>query len=63
MNRNPGRIDRVARIVVGFALLSLAFVGPHPWFGLVGLIPLVTGLVELCPLYRLVGLRTCPVQR
>lgn len=63
MNRNPGRIDRVARIVVGLALLSLAFVGPHPWFGLVGLIPLVTGLVELCPLYRLVGLRTCPVQR
>jgi len=63
VNRNVGAIDRFVRIVLGLALLSLVFVGPHPWFGLVGLVPLVTGLVGFCPLYRLFGLRTCPVQR
>jgi hypothetical protein len=26
-------------------------------------VPLLTGLVGFCPLYRLVGLNTCPVPR
>jgi hypothetical protein len=58
MKRNEGTIDRALRIVLGLALLSLIFVGPHTWFGLVGLVPLVTGFVGFCPLYRLVGMRT-----
>ena len=60
MHRNEGTIDRGIRVVVGLALLSLLFVGPHTWFGLVGLVPLVTGLVGFCPLYRVLGMRTCP---
>jgi len=60
MTRNEGIADRTVRIVLGLALLSLMFVGPHTWLGLIGLVPLLTGLVGYCPLYRLVGLRTCP---
>ncbi|MEY4512610.1 MAG: hypothetical protein RLZZ450_4732 [Pseudomonadota bacterium] len=60
MTHNAGTIDRAIRIVVGLALLSLIFVGPHTWFGLVGLVPLATGAAGFCPLYRLLGLRTCP---
>jgi hypothetical protein len=59
MTRNEGTLDRAVRIVLGLALLALVFVGPKTWLGLVGLIPLITGLVGFCPLYRLVGIRTC----
>lgn len=55
---NEGRVDRVARVVLGVALLALVFVGPKTWIGWFGLVPLVTGLVGFCPLYRLLGLRT-----
>ena len=58
MKRNEGTLDRVVRVVLGLALLSLVFVGPQSWLGLVGIVPLVTGLVGFCPLYRLVGTST-----
>ncbi len=63
MSRNEGAVDRVVRVVLGIALLALVFVGPKTWIGLVGLVPLVTGLVGFCPLYQLVGIRTCPASR
>ncbi|HEY8089327.1 MAG TPA: DUF2892 domain-containing protein [Polyangiaceae bacterium] len=59
MTRNEGTLDRVVRIVLGLALLALVFVGSGTWIGLVGIVPLVTGLVGFCPLYRLLGIRTC----
>lgn len=63
MNLNEGTLDRTIRIVVGIALLSLTFVGPRTMLGLVGIVPLLTGIVGFCPLYALVGIRTCPLQR
>jgi len=60
MNRNEGTLDRTIRIVLGLALLALVFVGPRSWLGLVGLVPLLTGVVGFCPLYRLIGIRTSP---
>jgi hypothetical protein len=59
MMRNEGMIDRGLRIVIGLGLLSLVFVGPHTLLGLIGVIPLATGLVGFCPLYRLLGISTC----
>jgi hypothetical protein len=58
---NEHGIDRTLRVVVGLALLSLVFVGPHTLWGLVGLVPLTTGLVGSCPAYTLFGLKTVPV--
>jgi hypothetical protein len=55
---NEGKIDRVARVLLGIALLTLVFVGPKTWLGWFGLIPLATGLVGICPLYRLIGVKT-----
>ncbi len=63
MTLNEGTLDRVIRVVLGLALLSLAFVGPKTWVGLVGIVPLLTGIVGFCPLYRLVGVRTRPAAR
>lgn len=58
MNQNEGSIDRVLRVLVGSVLLSLVFFGPHTWLGLLGIVPLLTGIVGVCPLYRVLGLST-----
>ena len=63
MIRNEGTIDRGARIVLGLILLSLVFIGPQSLWGLVGLIPLTTGLAGFCPLYRLLGISTCSIKQ
>jgi hypothetical protein len=57
MQKNVGTIDRVLRVVLGVVLLVLVYAGPARWWGLVGLIPLATGLVSFCPLYTLLGIR------
>ncbi|NBB69786.1 MAG: DUF2892 domain-containing protein [Alphaproteobacteria bacterium] len=56
---NVGNIDRILRIVVGLALLALVVVGPQTPWGLIGLIPLATGLARKCPAYKLLGMNTC----
>lgn len=58
MVRNEGTIDRNLRVLSGIAVLSLTVLGPKTLWGLLGLIPLVTGLVGFCPLYRLLGIST-----
>ncbi len=60
---NIGTLDRAIRIVLGLALISLTFVGPHTSLGLLGLVPLATGLVGFCPLYRLLRLSTVPASK
>ena len=59
MNRNVGGIDRVLRISVGLALISLVFIGPQSPWGWVGIVPLATGLLGWCPAYLPFGLKTC----
>lgn len=60
---NEGTLDRVIRVVVGLGILSLAFIGPKTPLGYLGLVPLLTGLVGFCPLYRLLGVNTCGVPK
>ena len=45
MTLNVGGADRFLRIAVGIVLLALVVVGPKTWWGLLGIIPLATGLV------------------
>jgi hypothetical protein len=59
LEKNIGNVERIIRVVLGLVLISLAFVGPaNPWF-LLGLIPLLTGLLGTCPPYQLFGINTC----
>jgi hypothetical protein len=64
MKTNVGGVDQVLRIVVGLGLLSLILIleGNARWWGLVGLLPLLTGVVNFCPLYALIGINTCPLK-
>ncbi len=52
MHANVGTLDRLLRVVLGIALIVLA------WLGWIGLIPLLTGVVRTCPLYSVLGIRT-----
>jgi hypothetical protein len=63
MMTNEGTVDRTIRIALGIGLLSLTVVGPQTLLGLAGVVPLLTGIVGFCPLYRVVGLSTCPVPK
>ena len=61
MPRNEGTIDRALRIIVGIVLLYLAITGQYTPWTWIGVVPLLTGLVGFCPLYRLLGMNTCKV--
>jgi hypothetical protein len=61
--RNEGTADRVIRVALGLVLLSLTVLGPQTLWGLVGIVPLVTGLAGTCPLYSMLGWSSCPLRR
>lgn len=64
--RNVGTIDRVIRIIVGAALILGFFLFPDAgwrWLLLIGIVPLLTGIMQSCPAYRLFGISTCPAGR
>ncbi|GAB1384565.1 MAG TPA: DUF2892 domain-containing protein [Ottowia sp.] len=60
--KNVGGIDRILRIVVGLVLVGLAATGSVGWWGWIGVVPLLTGLVGACPAYKLLGMNTCPMK-
>ena len=62
-SKNVGTLDRAVRIVAGLALLVAYFAMPElAWRPvlLIGVVPLLTGLVGSCPAYSLFGISTCP---
>jgi hypothetical protein len=61
LSKNVGSIDRILRIVVDLGLISLVFVGPQTPWGWIGVVPLLTAAISFCPLYTLIGIRTCPI--
>ena len=59
MTCNVGGIDRIARALIGIALIALVFVGPKTNWGWIGVIPLLTAILGWCPPYALIGINTC----
>ena len=62
MTRNEGTLDRVARIALGVVLIVMALRGMYTPWTWIGVVPLLTGLVGMCPLYSLLGVNTCKVR-
>lgn len=60
MTSNIGTADRIIRVLVGLGLLSLLVLldGNARWFGLIGVVPLLTATVQFCPLYTVLGIRS-----
>ncbi|MCE5972918.1 DUF2892 domain-containing protein [Sinirhodobacter sp. WL0062] len=66
LKSNVGGIDRVLRILVGLALLAGFFLNAeatYRWAYLIGVVPLLTGLMGSCPLYSIFGFNTCPMKK
>lgn len=63
MTVNEGKLDRGIRIAAGLTLIALSAAGIlGPW-GYLGVIPVITGSIGLCPLYSILGISTCPAPR
>jgi hypothetical protein len=62
MKANVGGIDRGLRVLAGIGLLAFFALGESGarYIGLVGIVPLLTGLFRFCPLYGILGVNTCP---
>lgn len=70
MLTNVGTLDRTLRLAAGVVLLGLALFSGLPLFAggivkigavIVGLVMIGTGLMRFCPLYTVLGIRTCKV--
>lgn len=57
--KNIGSTDKWARIGFGALLVLLAGTGIIGAWGLIGVIPLATGLLGHCPVYKVMGMNTC----
>jgi Inner membrane protein YgaP-like, transmembrane domain len=63
MTNNVGMLDRIARIIVGGALIAFALGYLVPgtgwnWVGWIGIVPILTALFGTCPVYSLFALST-----
>ncbi len=61
MKKNIHCVERAVRVVLGLGLMSLAFWGPENKLFLLGIIPVITGVVGWCPPYQLLGINTCNI--
>jgi len=59
MLKNVGKTDTIIRIILAVIIGAIG-VYFGTWWGLLGLIPLLTGIFGVCPLYMIFGVRTCP---
>lgn len=62
MKCNVGSVDRLVRIVVGL-IIAIAGVVFDSWWGLIGIIPIATGLFKFCPLYLPLNISTAKKEK
>jgi hypothetical protein len=63
MKTNEGTIDRALRVIAGIVLLALTYTGAIGMWGWIGVVPLLTGAIGFCPLYTVLGINTCPMNK
>lgn len=62
MKANVGGPDKIIRVAAGVALIAFTLLGIIGAWGWIGLVPLLTGLFNFCPLYTLLGVNTCKLR-
>lgn len=58
MEINIGSTERLLRIIAGVVIIGLGLYF-QSWWGVIGLVPLLTGLFRFCPLYKMLEMNTC----
>jgi hypothetical protein len=61
MKFNVGGFDRILRLIAGLVILGAGYYYKS-WWGLIGIIPILTGTFRFCPAYLPFGLSTCPAK-
>jgi hypothetical protein len=62
MEKNIGKTDKLIRVVAGLVIIALGFYFKS-WWGLIGLVPLLTASISWCPLYIMLGCSTCKTKK
>lgn len=62
MKQNVGRSDKTIRLLLAVAILA-AGAYFKSWWGLLAIVPLVTGAMSFCPLYSILGINTCDIPK
>ena len=62
MTTNIGTVDRIARLALGALLVVLALTGTIGVWGWLGLIFIGTAFVKFCPIYKVLGVKTCSTE-
>jgi hypothetical protein len=57
MKNNMGSADRIIRVILGAVIIALGFYFGS-WFGVIGLVPIITAALNFCPAYNLIGIST-----
>ncbi|MDR7122328.1 DUF2892 domain-containing protein [Rheinheimera soli] len=63
MQKNVGGLDKIVRVSAGVVLIAFAVLDVIAPWGWLGVIPLLTGVVGVCPLYSLLGINSCRVSK
>ena len=50
MRKNVGSVDRLLRLILGVVIIVWG-VYDESWWGLIGVVPLMTGFMNWCPIY------------
>lgn len=57
MKTNVGSPDRIARIILGVVIIAIGFYF-QSWWGVIGIVPIITATLNFCPVYKLLGVNT-----
>jgi hypothetical protein len=50
MHRNIGTTDKIIRVLAGLAILVMG-IALKSWWGVIGVLPVLTAFVGICPAY------------
>jgi hypothetical protein len=57
--KNVGKTDRIIRLVLGTVLVGVGAFWQCLICAIVGLLLLITGILQTCPAYKLMRIKTC----
>ena len=58
MQKNVGEKDKAVRLLIGVVIIGIGIYFKS-WWGAAGLIPIISGFLNYCPLYQVLGKSTC----
>lgn len=61
MKCNVGKTEQATRIGIGVVIILFGLYFKN-WWGIIGIIPIITGTIRYCPLSDILGVSTCKVE-